>query len=106
MERHAFAFPENLARSAADDLVICRCEGVTAGQIREAVEKFGVDELNRAKAISRVGMGRCQGRVCQSAAAEILAAATGRPIDAIGRLRGQAPLKPVSLRDLAKSIPV
>jgi hypothetical protein len=42
-------------------------------------------------------MGRCQGRYCGSAAAEILAEARGVPLEAVGRLRGQAPVKPLSL---------
>jgi hydrogen cyanide synthase HcnB len=47
------------------------------------------------KALSRVGMGRCQGRICGVAAAEILAHATGQPVHLVGRLRGQAPIKPI-----------
>ncbi|KGM30043.1 bacterioferritin-associated ferredoxin, partial [Inquilinus limosus] len=52
-------------------------------------------ELNRLKALCRVGMGRCQGRMCGAAAAEILAAHRGVPVEAVGRLRGQAPVKPI-----------
>lgn len=40
-------------------------------------------------------MGRCQGRVCGAAAAELLACETGREIGAVGRLRAQAPIKPI-----------
>jgi len=47
--------------------------------------------------VSRVGMGRCQGRFCGASAAEILAAETGRSVAAVGRLRGQPPVKPVPL---------
>jgi hypothetical protein len=54
-----------------------------------------VQELNRLKALTRVGMGRCQGRTCGVAAAEILAAATRSTPDQVGRLRGQAPIKPL-----------
>jgi len=49
------------------------------------------------KALTRVGMGRCQGRMCGAAAAELLSAETGKPIAEVGRLRGQAPIKPVPL---------
>ena len=54
--------------------------------------------MNRAKAFTRVGMGRCQGRVCGPAAAQILAAARGCAVEEVGRLRGQAPVKPLSIR--------
>lgn len=105
MDEHAFAFPERLARSAADDVMICRCEGITAGDLRASVEDFGTQDLNRVKAISRIGMGRCQGRICQTAAADILADAIGVHVEEVGRLRGQAPLKPVSLEALAARAP-
>jgi hypothetical protein len=53
--------------------------------------------MNRAKAITRIGMGRCQGRVCGAAAAEVLAAQLGTDTASIGRLRGQAPVKPLPM---------
>ena len=93
----AFPFPDDLARSTADDTILCRCEGVSAGELRRAASELGAGEVNRAKAFSRVGMGRCQGRVCGPAAAEILAAALGVPIEQAGRLRGQAPVKPLPM---------
>ena len=55
-------------------------------------------EMNRAKAFTRVGMGRCQGRVCGPAAAQILAAERGCDVAEVGRLRGQAPVKPLAIR--------
>jgi bacterioferritin-associated ferredoxin len=81
----------------ADDEIVCRCEGIRAGAIREAA--FGRDarEINRLKALTRVGMGRCQGRVCGHAAAEILARALGEPVETVGRLRGQPPVKPIPM---------
>ena len=42
-------------------------------------------------------MGRCQGRVCGAAAVEVLAHCLGREVSALGRLRGQAPVKPLSI---------
>jgi bacterioferritin-associated ferredoxin len=102
MDIHAFALPGPITGSLPDDVMVCRCEGITAGDIRAAVSNFGIRDINRAKANCRVGMGRCQGRLCQDAAAEILAHAAGTTVEAVGRMRGQAPLKPVSLRSLAE----
>lgn len=90
----AFAFPENWANDAIDDLVICRCEEVSVGDIRRVVAE-GHWEINRVKAHCRVGMGRCQGRMCGAAAAEIIARESARPVCGIGRLRAQAPVKPL-----------
>ena len=91
----AFPFPEDWAAQAPDDLLLCRCEEISVGQLRQAAREAGADELNRAKALCRVGMGRCQGRYCGAAAAEVLAQAVGVPIAQVGRLRGQAPVKPI-----------
>ncbi|RUP35669.1 MAG: NAD(P)/FAD-dependent oxidoreductase [Curvibacter sp.] len=93
----AFPFPVRWAAQAPDELVVCRCENITAGELRQQVKDSGAPELNRLKALSRVGMGRCQGRMCGVAAAEILAHASGLPIDQVGRLRAQAPIKPLPL---------
>ncbi len=93
----AFPFPADLAAAMADDTILCRCEGVTAGEFRRAAGELDAAEVNRAKAFSRCGMGRCQGRVCGPAAAIVLAAALQLPPESIGRLRGQAPIKPIPL---------
>ncbi|PMS38181.1 NADPH-dependent 2,4-dienoyl-CoA reductase/sulfur reductase-like enzyme [Trinickia symbiotica] len=93
----AFAWPVEQAARLSDDTVVCRCEGITAGELRRVVREEGAQEANRAKAFSRVGMGRCQGRYCGHAGAEIIAAAANVPLEQVGRLRGQAPVKPLSI---------
>ena len=90
----AFPFPEHWAAQAPDRLMVCRCEEVSAGDIRAVVDE-GHWEINRVKAHCRVGMGRCQGRMCGLAAAEIVAERSGRNVEDVGRLRGQAPIKPL-----------
>lgn len=94
----AFAWPAGQAAALPDDATLCRCEGITAGEVRRAVaQPLGPREVNRVKAITRVGMGRCQGRICGPALADIVAAAAGLDHAAVGRLRGQAPVKPIPL---------
>ena len=90
----AFPFPEHWAAQAPDELILCRCEEVSVGEVRAVVDE-GHWEINRVKAHCRVGMGRCQGRMCGLAAAEIVAERSGRDLPQIGRLRGQAPIKPL-----------
>jgi NADPH-dependent 2,4-dienoyl-CoA reductase/sulfur reductase-like enzyme len=90
----AFPFPENWAANVPDAMTVCRCEEVSAGDIRQTVAE-GHWEINRVKAMCRVGMGRCQGRMCGLAATELVAQASGRDIASVGRLRGQAPIKPL-----------
>jgi bacterioferritin-associated ferredoxin len=91
----AFPFPPTWAEQASDSLVVCRCENVTAGDLRTSAAAMGTTDINRLKALTRVGMGRCQGRMCGVAACEILAQCSGQPLQAVGRLRGQAPVKPI-----------
>lgn len=90
----AFVFPEHWAADTPNDVMICRCEEVRAGDIRQVVRE-GHWEINRVKAHCRVGMGRCQGRMCGAAAAEIIACESQRCVSDIGRLRAQAPIKPL-----------
>lgn len=89
----AFPWPAEMVRALPADTVVCRCEGITAAAVRESTG-WGGAEANRVKALSRVGMGRCQGRYCQLAAAELIAAGCGGDVRSAGWLRGQAPVRP------------
>jgi len=93
----AFPWPAQQAAQLPDDALVCRCEAITAGELRRTVRDMGAQEANRAKALCRVGMGRCQGRYCANAGAEVIAHAAGIPVEQVGRLRGQAPVKPLSI---------
>ncbi len=95
----AFPVPVDLARNAADETLICRCEAITAGEIRHAASELGALEVNKAKAFTRVGMGRCQGRYCGHAGAELVAATLDVPLQEASRLRGQAPVKPLAMTE-------
>ncbi len=86
-----FEFPHAAAGKLTDDVIVCRCEELTAGTIRRAVLASGELEINRIKAFCRVGMGRCQGRICGAVAAELIAATAGVTIETVGRIRAQAP---------------
>ncbi|WP_244957572.1 FAD-dependent oxidoreductase [Alicycliphilus denitrificans] len=83
-----------------DDTVVCRCEEVTAGRVRE-MARLGCEGPNQTKFFSRCGMGPCQGRMCGITVTQILAQALNRPPAQVGAYRIRAPLKPVSLGSLA-----
>jgi NADPH-dependent 2,4-dienoyl-CoA reductase/sulfur reductase-like enzyme len=93
----AFAPPARCASQWPDDMTVCRCEEVDAGTLRRCIRGGEANEINRLKALTRVGMGRCQGRMCGEAALTLLAEETGKPLDAVGRLRSQPPVKPIPL---------
>jgi NADPH-dependent 2,4-dienoyl-CoA reductase/sulfur reductase-like enzyme len=80
--------------------IVCRCEEVSSGQIREHV-RIGCLGPNQAKAYSRAGMGPCQGRVCGLAVSEIIAEARGVSPGEVGYYRIRPPIKPVTLGELA-----
>ncbi|MCK5064513.1 MAG: FAD-dependent oxidoreductase, partial [Candidatus Fermentibacteraceae bacterium] len=46
-----------------DTAVICRCERVTAGEIREHI-RAGIRDMNHLKALTRAGFGACGGKTC------------------------------------------
>jgi NADPH-dependent 2,4-dienoyl-CoA reductase/sulfur reductase-like enzyme len=93
----AFPWPSDIAANLPDATVVCRCEAITAREIRSTVREKGAHEINRVKAFSRAGMGRCQGRYCAHATAEIVAAVAGLSVEQVGRLRSQAPVKPLPI---------
>ncbi|PAZ11279.1 FAD/NAD(P)-binding oxidoreductase [Streptomyces sp. SA15] len=64
-----YAPPAHWAEQVTDDTVVCRCEEVDGGAIREAVERLGAGDLRTVKLLTRAGMGWCQGRVCGPAVA-------------------------------------
>jgi NADPH-dependent 2,4-dienoyl-CoA reductase/sulfur reductase-like enzyme len=82
-----------------DDVVVCRCEEVTAGDIRRIVAQ-GCPGPNQMKAFARCGMGPCQGRLCGLTVTELIASERDRRPDEIGYYRIRAPIKPLSLQDL------
>ncbi len=83
-----------------DATIVCRCEEITAAQIRDAAA-LGCLGLNQLKSFTRCGMGPCQGRMCGSTAAQVLAAARGVPVAAIDPYRARFPTKPVTVGELA-----
>ena len=46
-----------------DDAYICRCERVTAGEIKKLI-RLGVRDINQIKAVTHASMGSCGGKTC------------------------------------------
>ncbi|MCC5780617.1 FAD-dependent oxidoreductase [Nitratireductor sp. B36] len=84
-----------------DDVLVCRCEEVTAGAIREAVD-LGAPGPNQIKSFLRSGMGPCQGRMCGLAVSSIIAERRKENPQSIGYYRLRPPLKPLLLSELAQ----
>lgn len=99
-----FHIPAKLLRVPDDDTIVCRCEEITAGGIRNAVAE-GHRDSNQVKFITRSGMGPCQGRQCGLAVGHIVAAATGKSVAESGLYRGRPPVTPLTLGQLASLFP-
>lgn len=95
-----FAPPRDICAPPDDATIVCRCEEVTAGDIREAIA-LGAMGPNQLKSFTRCGMGPCQGRMCGLTAAELVAEANGETVEQVGYYRIRPPIKPVTLGELA-----
>jgi NADPH-dependent 2,4-dienoyl-CoA reductase/sulfur reductase-like enzyme len=93
--------PSERFRIPADDAtVVCRCEEVTAGQIR-GTAALGCDGPNQMKTFLRCGMGPCQGRLCGLTVTEMIAAERGLAPGQVGYYRLRPPIKPIPLAEIA-----
>jgi thioredoxin reductase len=82
-----------------DSTLVCRCEEVTVGALRQAVDEHGAVEARTVKLLARPGMGWCQGRICGTATATLTSCLSGRPTttqDAVG----------AATRTLAQPVPL
>lgn len=95
-----YAFRPGLMELARDDTPLCRCEGVTLGQVKAAVAD-GATDLHQVKLATRAGMGYCQGRFCSPLVAPVVAQATGRPASEILPFTVRPPFQPLPLKALA-----
>ena len=89
----------NLYRLPPDTLV-CRCEAVTAGDIQQAIAE-GCRDPNEIKAMTRSGMGQCQGRMCGLALAEITTDFLKLEPSDLNSLSIRPPVRNISLSELA-----
>lgn len=99
-EKPGESVTEDAAPADDDDLVICRCEEITKGEIKEAIRN-GMRTLNGIKRITRAGMGLCQGQTCQRLVTQILASELGVPPGEVTPTTARAPVRPLKLSVLA-----
>jgi NAD(P)H-nitrite reductase large subunit len=83
------------------DTIICRCEDVTKAKIYEAI-KMGANSADEVKAISRAGLGNCQGRICGQLTSNIISQETKRSLADTGFFKSRPPIFPVSFEILSQ----
>lgn len=84
-----------------DERIVCRCEEVTQGEIRQAVHDglFTIAEIRR---YLRCGMGLCQGQTCAKLVKGIVARELGVSPDELEPATARAPMRPIEMCVLAK----
>jgi len=97
--RSTLKLPLELWRLVTDDTIVCRCESVRFGEIKDALAN-GHRSLNAVKRNVRSGMGWCGGRTCLHAIASLVDLSTG---SAPTEMMTPRPLnRPVSFAALAR----
>jgi NADPH-dependent 2,4-dienoyl-CoA reductase/sulfur reductase-like enzyme len=96
--------PGDSFRRPKGDTLVCRCEEVTARQVRDTAD-MGCEGPNQMKAFLRCGMGPCQGRLCGLTVTELIADQRKTTPAAVGYYRLRPPVKPITLAELA-SLPI
>ncbi len=84
-----------------DDMLVCRCEEVTLGEIRQAIRE-GARDVTGVKRRVRAGMGLCQGRTCEKMVQQILCQELGLAPDKVGKSSARPPVRPITFGELAK----
>src|SRR3546814_1721412 len=82
------------------DTIVCRCEEVTADQVRQTV-KLGCTGPNQMKSFLRCGMGPCQGRFCGLTVSELIAEEQGMNTKDAGYYPLRFPTQTLTLGELA-----
>ncbi len=95
-----FAAPAFDPAGIADGTIVCRCEEVTAGTLRQAMAG-GARSLAALKKETRAGMGRCQGRMCGATVARL----AGAPAAEAAFAAPRAPIKPIPAAALMREVP-
>ena len=89
-----------LLGSPKDETLVCRCEEITAGTIRQALHA-GHQDTNQIKFFTRCGMGPCQGRQCDNAVSQLVAHELGVEMGITEGYRIRPPIRPLTIEQLA-----
>lgn len=80
-----------------DEMIICRCEEVTKGDIRRAIHE-GMRNMTEIRRFLRAGMGLCQGGTCGRIVKGIIAQEMGVRPAALAECTCRGPVRPIEMR--------
>ncbi len=83
-----------------EDMIICRCEEVTLGEIKKAI-KDGARDLDAVKRMTRAGMGLCQNKACFNIVAKLISAEANIKLSRLKPASSRPPVRPLKLRLLS-----
>ncbi|MBR0598084.1 (2Fe-2S)-binding protein [Sinanaerobacter chloroacetimidivorans] len=86
-----------------DDMLVCRCEEVTVGEIKQAIAQ-GARDVVGVKRRTRAGMGLCQGRTCEKMVQQILCQELGIRPEEAGSSSIRPPARPITFGTLAGGV--
>lgn len=86
-----------------DDLLICRCEEISKGEIRKAVH-MGLWTMTEIKRFLRPTMGLCQGQICGANVRRIVAKELKIPISELEESTSRPPVRPIEMEVFANEV--
>lgn len=84
-----------------EDMIICRCEEITYGEIIQAI-KDGATTVDGIKRMTRAGKGLCQGRTCRMLVNQILSKELGKQAKGEDMPTCRPPARVVTIEELLK----
>jgi NAD(P)H-nitrite reductase large subunit len=90
-----------MSENHLDDMIVCRCEEITLGEIKEAIRQ-GARDVVGVKRRVRAGMGLCQGRTCEKLVQQILIQELQISPNQTGSSSPRPPVRPISFGELAR----
>jgi hypothetical protein len=97
-----FKAPILIDELAEEETVVCRCLSISYAQIKAGISEDTLS-AGASKRISRVGMGRCQGRYCSPVIQKLIAENSGLEMNENSGFAPQMPIKPVEIGVIAYS---
>ena len=79
-----------------DDLLVCRCEEVTKGEIRQALHS-GITTIEELRRLLRCGMGLCQGQTCGTLTRRLVAKELHIKPNDVVLATARTPMRPVDM---------
>ncbi len=84
-------------RAVDEERVICRCEEITLGEIRNAIES-GARDVDAVKRMTRAGMGLCQNKTCYNLVVQIIHEEAGVKLSELIPFTVRPPVRPIPVK--------